>query len=69
MGLGEKQIIGKREGKNMKLVRQREQLSDKKRDKNTEGARESQIEREELKSERDKPKERDLLHDIAKERF
>ena len=67
--MGEKQKTGKREGENMKQVRQRERLSEKKSDKNTEGARESQIKTEELKSEREKPKERDLLHDIAKERF
>ena len=65
----------KREGGNMKWVRQKAQLSNKKRDTNTEGARarererERQAEREELESERKKPKERHLLHDIAKDRF
>ena len=61
----------------MKWVRQKERLSNKKRDTNTEGARaqerererQSQAEREELESERKKPKERHLLHGIAKYRF
>ena len=68
MELGETENMQKR-GIKMKRDRQRERLNDKKRDKNTEGARESQIEREELKSKREKTKERDLLHNIAKERF
>ena len=57
----------------MKWVRQKERLSNKKRETNTEGVRErereSQAEREELESEKKKPKERHLLHDIAKDRF
>ena len=60
----------KKRGGNMKLVRQKEKLSNKKRNKNTEGARESQTEREELESKRKNQKrERDLLHDVAKEQF
>ena len=71
--LGRNRKQTKREGGNMKWVRQKAQLSNKKRDTNTEGARarerERQAEREELESERKKPKERHLLHDIAKDRF
>ena len=58
----------------MKSVRQKEQLSNKKRDTNTEGARARERERarprEKIQEAREKkPKERNLLHDIAKDRF